>query len=140
MTRKTLIRTALVVTFVGLSLGGWLASRADAQQQAESIPVPSGQMVSFLQFISEREGALVRFRFLTPQIGAGFEYADVRGDFQALCDEQVMPVLGEYGLTPTQIVLSMSAKDIPFGEDQPQVLQFFEIFRPENDLCIWEEF
>jgi hypothetical protein len=43
-------------------------------------------------------------------------------------------------LNPTQIVLSMSAQDIPFGEDDPDVLQFFEIFRPENSLCIWEEF
>jgi hypothetical protein len=49
-------------------------------------------------------------------------------------------VLNAKSLNPTQIVLSMSAQDIPFGEDDPDVLQFFEIFRPENSLCIWEEF
>ena len=107
---------------------------------AQDIAVPSGQPLSFLEFISEQDGLLVRFRFLTPQIGDGFDYLTVFPDFQALCDEQVVPVLDQNGLTPAQIVLSMSAQDIPFGEDNPDVLQFFEIFRPENGTCIWEEF
>lgn len=107
---------------------------------AGEIPVPSGQPLSFLEFISENDGALVRFRFLAPQIGVAYEYTDVFSDFQAVCDAQVVPALDANALTPTQIVLSMSAVDIPFGEDNPDVLQFFEIFRPENGTCIWEEF
>lgn len=102
--------------------------------------MPSGQPLSFLEFISEDEADLVRFRFLAPEIGAGVDYATAFPDFQFLCDEQVMPVLEANALTPRQIVLSMSAVDIPFGEDNPDVLQFFEIFRPENGICIWEEF
>jgi len=65
---------------------------------------------------------------------------DVMGDFQVVCDEQVVPVLDANGLVPSQIVLSMSAVDTPFGQPAPDVLQFFEIFRPENGTCIWEEF
>lgn len=107
---------------------------------ADAIPVPSGQPITFLQFISEQQGDLVRFRFLAPEIGARYDYATVLPDFQALCDEQVMPALDANALMPAQIVLSMSAVDIPFGEDNPDVLQFFEVFRPENGLCIWEEF
>jgi len=107
---------------------------------AQGIAVPSGQPLSFLEFISENDGDIVRFRFLAPDIGVAFSYIDVMGDFQVVCDEQVMPVLVANALNPTQIVLSMSAVDIPFGEDNPDVLQFFEIFRPENGLCIWEEF
>jgi len=83
---------------------------------------------------------VVRFRFLAPQIGSEFAYMDVMGDFQVVCDEQVVPVLDANRLTPAQIVLSMSAVDIPFGEPAPDVLQFFEIFRPENGTCIWEEY
>lgn len=109
-------------------------------QSALEIPVPSGQPISFLEFISENDGDLVRFRFYAPEIGEAVPYDVAFPDFQALCDEQVMPVLATNGLIPSQIVLSMSAQDIPFGEDNPDVLQFFEIFRPENDLCIWEEF
>lgn len=107
---------------------------------AQDIPVPSGQSLSFLEFISEKEGERVRFRFLAPDIGTTFAYMDVMGDFQVVCDEQVMPALYANALEPNQIVLSMSAVDIPFGEDNPDVLQFFEIFRPENGTCIWEEF
>lgn len=107
---------------------------------ADTIPVPSGQPLNFLDFISEQDGLLVRFRFLAPQIGTGYDYMTVFPDFQALCDEQVMPVLLQNGLEPAQIVLSMSAAEVEFGQDDPNVLQFFEIFRPENDICIWEEF
>ncbi len=82
----------------------------------------------------------MRFRFLTPDIGTTFDYMDVAADFQMVCDDQVIPVLDANALAPSQIVLSMSAVDIPFGEDHPDVLQFFEIFRPENGTCIWEEF
>ena len=125
---------ALIAPVVGAMA---LASSVAA---AEAIDVPSGQPLSFLEFISENDGDLVRFRFLTPEIGVGYDYMAVFPDFQAVCDQQVMPVLDQNGLAPTQIVLSMSAQDIPFGEDNPDVLQFFEIFRPENGLCIWEEF
>ncbi len=107
---------------------------------AQDISVPSGQPLSFLEFISEDDGAIVRFRFLTPEIGNTFAYGDVRDDFLVVCNEQVMPVLDANGLSPTQIVLSMSAQDIPFGADNPNVLQFFEVFRPENGTCIWENF
>jgi len=81
---------------------------------AENIAVPSGQPLSFLQFISEEDGDLVRFRFLAPDIGAGMTYSDVFPDFQVVCDQQVMPVLAANDLNPRQIVLSMSAVDIPF--------------------------
>lgn len=107
---------------------------------AQDIAVPSGQPLSFLGFISERDGELVRFRFLAPQIGEAYAFEDVLGDFQVLCDEQIVPVLAANNITPAQIVLSMSAQDIPFGESNADVLQFFEVFRPENDACIWEEF
>ena len=107
---------------------------------ADGIVVPSGQPVSFIEFISEEATSTVRFRFLTPEIGKSYQYADVAGDFQVVCDELVMPALVEAAIEPSQIVLSMSAVDIPFGEDDPEVLQFFEIFSLENDICIWEEF
>lgn len=122
---------------LALSLAAMVAASGVA---AQGLSVPSGQPLSFLEFISEEGGDLVRFRFLAPQIGAGFDYATVFPDFQALCDQQVMPILSENGIAPRQIVLSMSAQDIPFGKDDPEVLQFFEVFRPESGACIWEEF
>jgi len=46
---------------------------AGSMASADTISVPSGQPLSFLEFISEDEGNLVRFRFLTPQIGTGYD-------------------------------------------------------------------
>lgn len=135
MDKKLIKRAAVLVAFVGLSIGGWLGVRAET-----AISVPSGQPLSLLEFIAEEEGDLVRFRFLAPQIGTAFSYGDVLGDFQALCDEQVLPVLTQNAISPRQIVLSMSAQDIPFGQDDPTVLQFFEIFSTQDGRCIWEEF
>ena len=117
-----------------------LATGLGTAADAQGIEVPSGQPLTFMEFISENEGDLVRFRFLAPQIGAGFDYMDVVDDFKAVCDAQVMPVLAANAIEPSQIVLSMSALDIPFGETRPDVVQFFEVFRPENGTCIWEEF
>lgn len=128
---KKLQRTALACGF---------AISTAFSAAANEIPVPSGQSLTFLEFLSENDGDVVRFRFLAPQIGLEFAYVDVMGDFQVVCDQQVMPVLLENGLTPIHIVLSMSAVDIPFGEPAPDVLQFFEVFRPENNTCIWEEY
>ena len=107
---------------------------------AQPITVPSGQPLEFIEVISEEEGALVRFRFLAPEIGSDFTYEEVSADFQVLCDELALPALEANALAPAQIVLSMSAKAVPFGEPAPEVLQFFEIFRPEEGACIWEEF
>ena len=116
------------------------ASVLAAETIVDNIPVPSGQALSFIEFISEAEGETVRFRFLTPDIGTAFDYIDVAADFQMVCDDLVLPVLDANALAPRQIVLSMSVVDIPFGEDHLDVLQFFEIFKPENGTCIWEEF
>lgn len=123
-----------------LVVSGALMLCAPAVLAADGIAVPSGQPVSFIEFISEEATNTVRFRFLTPEIGKSFQYADVAGDFQVVCDELVLPALVDAAIEPAQIVLSMSAVDIPFGEDDPSVLQFFEIFSIENGTCIWEEF
>lgn len=124
----------------GLATAVTLAVGLPAVLYAQQLAVPSGQPLSFLEFIAEDEAGIVRFRFLAPEIGKGYAYQDVMQDFQVICDQQVMPVLDANGLVPRQIVLSMSAADIPFGEPAPEVLQFFELFRPENGTCIWEEF
>lgn len=130
-------RTFLSGAAAALALAMWGPAGLVAQ---ERLDVPSGQPLSFLEFIAEQDAELVRFRFLAPLIGTDYTYADVMDDFQALCDEQVIPVLAANGLTPRQIVLSMSASQVPFGEPAPDTVQFFELFRPENHTCIWEEF
>jgi len=41
---------------------------------------------------------------------------------------------------PSQVVISFSAAEVPFGEAAPEVTQFFEAYRVEDGTCIWEAF
>jgi len=34
----------------------------------------------------------------------------------------------------------LSDRAVPFGESAPDVTQFFESYRIENDVCVWEMF
>lgn len=106
---------------------------------AQEIAVPSGQPLEFIEVIVEDTPRVARFRFLAPEIEArGFEA--VSEDFPVLCAEIALPALEANALEVEQIVISMSAAPVPFGEPAPGIAQFFELFRPEDGACIWEYF
>ena len=85
------------------------------------------------------EGATARFRFLAP--GLTPEDSDTAlGDMQALCDSFAIQRIDGMVPAPRQIVISFADKAVPFGQAAPDVVQFFEAFRPENGACVWEVF
>ena len=106
------------------------------------ISVPSGRELSLIDVITNApgpEGATARFRFLAPGLSdAEIETAVI--DMQALCDGCGMTVVGGAVPEPQQLVISFPAEPVPFGEAAPDVVQFFEAYRPEGDSCIWEPF
>lgn len=106
------------------------------------IRVPSGREVSLIDVITNApgpEGATARFRFLAPGLSDA-ETETAVTDMQALCDSYALPRTKGTVPEPQQIVISLSAEPVPFGEAAPEVVQFFEAFRPEGDSCIWEPF
>jgi hypothetical protein len=106
---------------------------------AQDVTVPSGQPLSLLEVRLEEAPVLARFRFLAPDLDArGFEA--VADDFAVLCADLALPALAASDVTVDKLVISMSAKDVPFGEVAPDVTQFFEVFSIENGDCIWEAF
>lgn len=125
-----MVRSAVIVTL--------LASPSLAQEVA----VPSGLDVSLFDVILEEEAQTARFRFLVPAIGSenGVAFADVAPDFEYLCNELALPGLSANDWAAKDIVISMSAAEIPFGTVTADVTQFFQPFRVENDTCIWEDF
>ncbi len=112
-----------------------------------SLPValPSGQSATLIEVIWEPQpapaGLWARFRFLAPGIaGAGLSFEAAGADMLALCREQALPAIATDGRKVDQIVVSLSAEAIGFGEADPDVLQYFEAFRLVAGDCILEGF
>jgi hypothetical protein len=122
-----------------------LAVLAACQEEGPAdgaLAVPSGREVQLIDVITNvpgNAGAVARFRFLAP----GLTNAEVEAsaaDMQALCDSYALPRIAGMVPAPQQIVISLSAAEVPFGQPTPDVVQFFELYRVEGDRCIWEAF
>ncbi len=114
--------------------------------EGEVISVPSGQEITLLEVIWNvpgPDGMATRFRFLAPGIapsalGVNFEAATA--DMLHLCQEFAVPKVLGSAVIPTQIIISLSDRPVPFGETDEDATQFFEAYRLENGVCIWEIF
>jgi uncharacterized protein DUF6497 len=116
-----------------------LATSAAAQE------VPSGQTLTLSEVLIDTvEGkSWLRFRFLAPQIARAdgdVSYGDAEGDFAHLCDTVARPYLAEFDLSADVIAISMMDRLVEFGQSDPAATQFFEVFRIEDDSCVWEAF
>lgn len=131
-------------------LGKKLAS-ADAPASGQAagldiIAVPSGQQVSLLDVVMSApgpEGLTARFRFLAPAIardGGTVDFDAASADMLHLCQTFALAHMSNVGPQPSQIVISISDRPVPFGEADPDATQFFEAYRVENGTCIWEAF
>lgn len=113
---------------------------------AQALSVPSGQPVTLQDVIRSEDGPLgaaLRFRFVAPQIaraGGSVDFETASADMVDLCQRFALPKVSELGGAPRQIIISLAAAEVPFGEAAPEVTQFFESFRVENGTCIWEMF
>lgn len=108
---------------------------------AGDVAVPSGQDASLVEVILEPDVA--RFRFLTPDIDpelGDLGYGDVELDFAILCRAYAVPTLSDLDAPPERIVISFMSAQTPFGEANPEVTQFFEVFSLKGNDCIWEQF
>lgn len=126
-----MLRT-LIMTVVSVS-----AQALAAPVGASEIAVPSGRTLTLFDVIMEP--AMARFRFVLPQAGDGVEFVDLVDDLQFLCEDVVVPALDEAGQDVPQLVISVSASEVPFGEPT-DVAQFFQPFGLQDGTCVWEEF
>lgn len=123
----------------------WLAQAAGSTT-TEQIAVPSGQSVTLIDVIRNEpgpEGLTIRFRFLTPQIaksGGDVDFDTASGDMLHLCQTYALPRVVSGTPLPSQIIISLSERAIPFGEADPDTTQFFEAFSIDGEACIWEPF
>ncbi len=118
------------------------AGGCDEGPDATAIKVPSGREVTLLDVITNvpgTEGAAARFRFVAPGLTPDDSEA-ASADMQALCDTYALPKVEGMVPAPQQIIISLAAKPVPFGEAAPDITQFFEAYTLKNGACIWEVF
>jgi hypothetical protein len=110
-----------------------------------AVDVPSGQQVTLHEVLVDAQEKVtwLRFRFLAPQIAVGAEQVsyEVAGqDMLHLCETVALPYIDEYRLSGDKVVISFMDQITEFGQSDPDVTQYFESFRPENGVCMWDEF
>ncbi len=143
MVRRIGGRGGTVTRMAAAALGG--AVLGTAAWAGQGIEVPSGQQIALSEvLVDERSGETwVRFRFVAPQIARGTGAVDpvrAAGDMDHLCRALALPYLSDYGLTANRVVISLSDRTVPFGQADSEATQFFEAYRPEGAVCIWEAF
>lgn len=122
--------------------GGGQSTSGDAMP----IVLPSGQSVTLIETILNTpgpNGMVARFRFLAPQINPANGAVDLdtaSNDIAWLCQNYALARVSDLGPIPSQIIVSLEDRAVPFGESDPEAVQFFEAFRIENGSCIWEVF
>ncbi|MGL5009173.1 MAG: DUF6497 family protein [Paracoccaceae bacterium] len=109
-------------------------------EEVELIAVPSGQdlwLQEVIWNVPGTQGLTTRFRFVAPGL-AELEFEVAQADMQALCEEFALDRISNQGPQPAQIIISLADTALPFGEANPDAVQYFEAFRIENGACIWE--
>lgn len=111
-----------------------------------TLALPSGQSVTLVETIWDEAGPMglmARFRFLAPEINpatGSVSAESATADIAWICQDFALPQVMGAGDPPSQIVVSLEDRPVPFGEADPEATQFFEAFRIENGSCIWEVF
>lgn len=115
-------------------------------QDGPVVAVPSGQTVVFQEVIRDAAGfggLTYRFRFIAPgisRVGGGVDFETAAGDMDHLCNSFAVQRISSIGPQPSQIVISLADRAIAFGQAAPEATQFFEAYRVEDGVCIWESF
>jgi hypothetical protein len=137
MTARVPPRLAVV-----LAASSALAACQDESPREGALAVPSGREVVPLDVITNAPGtggAAARFRFVAPGLGADDLEASA-ADMQALCDGHALPLTVGMVPAPQQIIITLMASEVPFGEPSPDVVQFFETYGIEDGSCVVEPF
>ncbi len=86
---------------------------------------------------------VTRFRFLAPGIakaGGSVSFDLAQTDMLDLCQNYALPRVAGSLTSPTQIIISLSDRAVPFGQSDAEATQFFEAYTIEGNSCIWEVF
>ena len=112
-----------------------------AAAMAQEFTAPSGLVIEVAEVVLEDETRFARFRFVAPALGGdGAGFADVAGDFVWICETFAIPALASSDWDAAQIVVSMADRDVPFGQTDPDAVQYFTGFSVADATCTEELF
>jgi len=115
-----------------------------AAAQEEALRLPSGLDARLQEMRTDRRmgsGLIYRFRFVAGGLEGGEAAFDrITTDLHWLCTEYALPRIAEIGPRPGRVVISLADRPVEFGIHDPEIVQVFEAFRPEDDTCHWEMF
>jgi len=126
---------------IGLGAPAW----AEDDWPTWEVVAPSGQPIVLHELIFEEQpysGAMVVVvRLLAPLMaGTGLEASEIRHDMDWACETWGLPASANLSTSPDQIVVELMAAPTTRGQATPEIGQFFETYRLEGPLCIWELF
>lgn len=106
---------------------------------------PSGQRLILAEVLTEEQPwsgeMLVVVRLLAPAIAEDvLTGSEVREDMDWACRLWGLPAARALASPPDRVVVEMMAERAPRGESTPGIRRFFETYRIEGPLCIWELF
>lgn len=108
------------------------------------VMAPSGFDVTLHQVLFEEHpwsgDTMIVVRLLAPAIGSPVLAANLQADMEWACATWGIPAARDLASPADQIVVELMEAVVPRGEASPGIVRFFETYRPEGDLCIWELF
>lgn len=106
---------------------------------AQDIVTPSGQTVRLFDVVLEPEAGIARFRFLSPAIAAS-AFETVQPDMPWLCANVAVPALAANDWTVSQVIVSLSDRELALGTTDAEAVQFFEGYSIADGTCVWEPY
>ncbi len=129
-----------VAMVAALVLPVLIAGGAVAGPAPVPVKVPSGREVALMGvLLDDTPGALwARFRFVAPGLGDAASAEATAQDMDDLCAHVAVPYLEHNKIQPARVVISLSDREIEFGKNAPDAVQYFEAYTLDGDTCVWE--
>jgi hypothetical protein len=109
------------------------------------VAAPSGQLLVLEDVIFEENPwsgeTQVVVRLLAPLIaGEGLAPSELREDMDFACRTWGLPAGATLSAPPDWVVIEMMEAPVARGTATPGVRKYFETYRPQGPICMWELF
>jgi hypothetical protein len=110
-----------------------------AAAMAETVTLTNGHALNLYAVIVEPDTGIARFRF-QGDILAAVAPDSLVPTMQGLCDDVALPEVQAMGATVSQIIITLSDREVPQGTIDHAAIQFFEGFSIATGACVWEPY